>query len=377
MAFESRRGRLSAGEKIARLRLIRTETVGPTTFRALIARYGSGQDALQAVPELAERGGRKRRLKIPSKAQAERELAEIEAMGGQILFLDDGDYPPLLAAIEDAPPALIAKGALHLMERPTLAIVGARNASSIGRKQTERLARDIAQAGVVVISGLARGIDTAAHRGALEGGTIGVVAGGLDVRYPRENAELQDAIAEQGLLLTDEPLGTQPQARHFPKRNRIISGLALGVLVVEAAHKSGSLITARLAGEQGREVFAVPGSPLDPRAKGVNALIKSGANLVEEADDVLNVLSGLRPPMEEPPMGDYAISAMQSGPEVSQAVRERIRELLSPSPVAIDDLARDSEAPVSAVLTVLLELELAGTVERHPGGRVALTDAAS
>jgi len=293
MAFESQAGRLSTGERLARLRLIRTETVGPLSFRALIARFGTAKDAIEAVPDLAARGGRKRPLRVPSKAEAERELQAVEALGGNILFLDDVGYPPLLAAIEDAPPALIASGATHLLERPTLAIVGARNASLAGRRLTERLAREISEAGIVVVSGLARGIDTAAHKGALEGGTVAVVAGGLDVTYPRENADLQDAIAERGLLVTDEPLGTQPQARHFPKRNRIISGLSLGVLVVEAAHRSGSLITARLAGEQGREVFAVPGSPLDPRAKGANALLKSGAMLVEEAGDILDVITNV------------------------------------------------------------------------------------
>jgi len=377
MPLESRKGRLSRAEMIARLRLIRTETVGPTTFRALIARYGSAEQALEAVPMLARRGGRTRPLRIPSKADAEREREAVARFGGEILFVDDAGYPPLLAAIEDAPPALIVRGATHLMERPTLAIVGARNASSAGRRLTESLAREISGAGVVVVSGLARGIDTAAHRGALEGGTVAVVAGGLDVTYPRENAELQEAIAERGLLASDEPLGTQPQARHFPKRNRIISGLALGVMVVEAAHRSGSLITARLAGEQGREVFAVPGSPLDPRAKGANALLKAGATLVEEAGDVLEVLAKLRPPMEERPMDKFVVSAIGAEPDIGEKLRCTVRELLSPTPVQIDDLARDSGAPVGAVLTVLLELELAGLVERLPGGRVALADRAS
>jgi len=373
MAFESQAGTLSSGEKLARLRLIRTETVGPMSFRALIARFGSAEAALEAVPGLAERGGRKRPLRIPSKAEVEREMAAVEAFGGVMLIVGDSAYPPLLAAIEDAPPVLIACGAAHLLERPTLAIVGARNASSAGRRLTERLSREIAEAGVAVISGLARGIDTAAHKGALAAGTVAVVAGGLDVIYPRENADLQRAIGERGLLISDEPLGTQPQARHFPKRNRIISGLSLGVLVVEAAHRSGSLITARLAGEQGREVFAIPGSPLDPRAKGANALLKSGATLIEEAQDILDALAELRPPMEEPPMGDFAISAMTAGRETSEDVRRAVRELLSTTPVRIDELVRDCEAPVAEVLMSLLELEVAGAIERLPGGRVALS----
>lgn len=372
MAFESQAGILSTGEKLARLRLIRTETVGPMSFRALIARFGSAEAALEAVPDLAARGGRSRPVRIPSKAEADREMAAVEDFGGKLLFLGDAEYPPLLAAIEDAPPVLIARGAAHLLERQTLAIVGARNASSAGRRLTERLAREIADAGVTVISGLARGIDTAAHKGALEGGTVAVVAGGLDVIYPRENADLQRAISERGLLVSDEPLGTQPQARHFPKRNRIISGLSLGVLVVEAAHRSGSLITARLAGEQGREVFAIPGSPLDPRAKGANALLKSGATLVEEAGDILEALAELRPPMEEPPMGDFAISAMTTERETPEEVRRTVRELLSTTPVRIDEIARDCGAPVAEVLMSLLELELAGAIERLPGGRVAL-----
>ena len=373
MAFESQAGRLSRGEMLARLRLTRTETVGPMSFRALIARFGTAESALEAVPDLAARGGRRRPLRIPSTAEAEREMKAVQAFGGEILFLGDAAYPPLLAAIEDAPPVLIACGSMHLLERPTLAVVGARNASSAGRRLTERLAREIAAAGVTVVSGLARGIDTAAHKGALEGGTVAVVAGGLDITYPRENADLQRTIAERGLLLSDEPLGTQPQARHFPKRNRIISGISLGVLVVEAAHRSGSLITARLAGEQGREVFAIPGSPLDPRAKGANALLKSGATLVEEASDILEALAELRPPMEEPPMGDFAISAMSAGRETPEQVRRSVRELLSTTPVGIDELVRDCDAPVAEVLMSLLELELAGSIERLPGGRVALT----
>lgn len=364
---------LSAAEKIARLRLIRTETVGPTTFRALISRYGSASDAIEAVPDLARRGGRKKALKIPPKATAERELAALDRFGAEALFLGDPAYPRALAAIEDAPPVLLTQGALSLLERPLLAIVGARNASSVGRRMAAKLAGDLAAEGVVVVSGLARGIDAAAHQGALAGGTVAVVAGGLDIRYPRENAELQAAISEQGLLVSDEPLGVQPQARHFPKRNRIISGLSLGVVVVEAAQRSGSLITARLAGEQGREVFAVPGSPLDPRAGGANALLKSGAILVETAADVLDVLHGLRPPLEEPDKKSFLPSGAKSEKDVSDTLRFRVRGLLSFTPVQIDDLARDAHAPVGDVLTILLELELAGIAERLPGGRVVLT----
>ena len=366
-------GTLASAEKLARLRLIRTETVGPVAFRALLARYGSAEAALEAIPQLARRGGRTAPLRIPSKAAAERELAAVARFGAMPLFWGDGGYPRLLAATEDAPPVLFAKGALHLLDRPTLAIVGARNASSIGRQLAERLAREIAARGVVIVSGLARGIDAAAHKGALEGGTAAVVAGGLDIRYPRENAALQDAIAAQGLLLGEEPLGVQPQARHFPRRNRIISGLSLGVLVIEAAERSGSLITARLAGTQGREVMAVPGSPLDPRSRGANALIKSGAALIENAGDALDILAQLSLPLEEPHLPDYAAAATPPARDVSETVRARIRTLLSPTPTLVDDIVRDSGAPTGEVLTVLLELELAGVIERHPGGRVALS----
>ncbi|RMD88739.1 MAG: DNA-protecting protein DprA, partial [Alphaproteobacteria bacterium] len=364
---------LSTTEKVARLRLIRTETVGPIAFRALLARYGSAEAALEAIPQLARRGGRTAPLRIPSKAAAERELAALARFSAQPLFWGDAGYPRLLAATEDAPPVLLAKGALHLLERPTLALVGARNASSIGRQMAERLAREIAERGVVIVSGLARGIDAAAHRGALATGTIAVVAGGLDVNYPRENAALQEAIAEQGLLVGEEPLGVQPQARHFPKRNRIISGLALAVLVVEAAERSGSLITARLAAAQGREVMAVPGSPLDPRSRGANALIRSGAALIECAEDVIEILSQLSPPLEEPDLPDYRAAATPPRAEVPEGVRTRIRTLLSPTPTLIDDIVRDSGASTGDVLTVLLELELAGLIERHAGARVALS----
>ncbi|GER07663.1 hypothetical protein JCM17843_19730 [Kordiimonadales bacterium JCM 17843] len=226
-----------------------------------------------------------------------------------------------------------------------------------------------------MVSGLARGVDTAAHQGALMGGTIAVVAGGLDIYYPRENEELQKSISEQGLLVSDEPLGVQPQARHFPKRNRIISGLSLGILVVEAAQRSGSLITARLAGEQGREVFAIPGSPLDPRAKGANALIKSGATLVESSADILDALAGLQTPLAEPEGPAYGRQSLPVTEDISAQDRQTLRDLLSPTPTRIDDLARDAGLDIGIVLTALLELELAGTVERLPGSKVALCGA--
>lgn len=365
---------LSTHEKTARLRLIRTETVGPTTFRALIARFGSADEAIANIPDMARRGGRKKALHVPPKAQAERELSAIEAYGAQPLFLGDRIYPPLLSHIEDAPPVLIVKGAMHLLDRPTVGIVGARNASTIGRKQAHQIAAELAKAGVTVVSGLARGIDTAAHNGALAGGTVAVVAGGLDVFYPRENEPLQRAIAEQGLLVSDEPLGVSPQARHFPKRNRIISGLSLGVLVVEAAQRSGSLITARLANEQGRDVFAIPGSPLDPRAKGTNQLIKSGATLIESSKDILETLHSMQPPLAEPDSRAYSTLRTTPAQDISMDTRALLRSRLAYTPIRIDDLAYDTDLDIGVILTILLELELAGAVERLPGGKVCLID---
>lgn len=364
---------LSREEKLARMRLIRTDTVGPTTFRRLIARFGSAIAAIEAIPDLARAGGRKAPLKIPQPRQCLDELKRIADYGAKPLFLGDRAYPPLLAAIEDAPPVLITKGAPHLFERQTIGIVGARNASMVARQQAEKLGRELAEQGICVISGLARGIDTAAHQGALKGGTIAVVAGGIDIYYPRENEALQRAIAEQGLLVSDEPLGVQPQARHFPKRNRIISGLSLGVLVVEATQKSGSLITARLALEQGREVFAIPGSPLDPRCKGTNALIKSGAALIECTDDILDAMAQLRPPLGEPEGMDYGSKPMPQSDDIPQSARHELRGLLSVTPVRIDDLIRMTGYDAAMVLTILLELELAGLIERLPGSKVALT----
>ena len=249
-------------ERLAHLRLIRTPNIGPMTFSLLLQRYGSATAALRAVPELAKRGGRT--LKPASRAVAEAELAANEAAGARLLFKGSNDYPARLAQFDDAPPVLSMRGATHLLGRPAVAVVGARNASINAQRLAQSLAEELAQEGYVIVSGLARGIDAAAHNGGLAGGTIAVVAGGIDVTYPPENADLQDSIAESGLLLAEMPPGTQPTPRHFPIRNRIISGLATGVLVVEAAERSGSLITAREAAERGGEVMAVPGSPLDP-----------------------------------------------------------------------------------------------------------------
>jgi DNA processing protein len=364
----------ASAERFAMLRLIRSENVGPITVRQLLARFGTAEAALAALPDLARRGGRKRPIKIASRDDAERELAALAACGAEPLAITDKTYPRALAAIPDAPPVLAVLGHGHLLERRAVAVVGARNASANGRRLAERLATDLGQSGYLVFSGLARGIDAAAHRGALASGTAAVVAGGVDVVYPEENRALYDDIKESGLVLSEMPPGTEPQARHFPRRNRIISGLSLGVLVVEAAPRSGSLITARLGLEQNREIFAVPGSPLDPRARGCNHLIRQGATLVESAQDVLEVLeSMIKTPLEEPDTPEFEPGTPQLPPESElEAGREKVLELLGPSPVMVDEVIRQCQLSPAVVNLVLLELELAGRLERHPGNRVSL-----
>lgn len=352
-----------------RLRLIRTGGIGPITFRHLIARFGTAFAAIEALPDLARRGGG-RAPAPPSEAQIAREIAQVAALGARYILLGDPDYPPLLAETEDAPPALIVAGHPVLATRPVVAMVGARNASAAAIRFARSLAHDLSARGQVVVSGLARGIDTAAHVGALEGGTIAVIAGGIDVVYPPENDRLQRAIAERGLLIAEQPPGTEPRARHFPSRNRIIAGLAWGTVVVEAAPKSGSLITARLAGEAGREVMAVPGSPLDPRAQGCNLLIREGATLVQNADDVVELASPLLARVSAPAVPFRADSGI---PDVTDGDRRRLVELLGPVPVAVDEIVRLSGLPPAIVQTVLLELELAGRLDRHAAGRVSLS----
>lgn len=361
-----------AADRIARLRLIRSDNIGPVTYAQLIARFGSAEAALEAVPQLAARGGG-RAPRLADADLAERELEQVERLGARHLFLGQGLYPPLLAEIEGAPAALIVRGDLKLLDRPAVAMVGARNASAAGCRFARALAQKLGDAGLVVVSGLARGIDAAAHDGAIATGTIAVIAGGIDVAYPPENEERQRVIAERGLLVAEQPPGTEPRARHFPYRNRIIAGLAAGTVVVEAAPKSGSLITARLAAEQGREVMAVPGSPLDPRAQGCNQLIRDGATLVQCAEDVIEALGPIdgsvsyRP---APRLAEASPPAAPAGPDERSAVLT----LLSPSPVPVDELLRQSSVSLAALQTVLLELELAGRLERHAGGRVSLAE---
>ena len=352
---------------IARLRLIRSDNIGPVTYRQLLRRFGSATAALDALPDLARRGGGAS-LRIASEADAQRELDTVQARGGRLIFIGETPYPALLEASEAAPPVLSVTGDTGLLDRAMVAMVGARNASAAACRFARGLASDLADADLVVVSGLARGIDAAAHWGALDGGTIGVVAGGFDVAYPPENAELQAKIAAQGLVIAEMPVGTQPQARHFPRRNRIIAGLCAGTVVIEAAPKSGSLITARLAAEAGREVMAVPGSPLDPRAQGCNALIRDGATLVQSAADVLESLGTVGGQMAMP---DARYDPGPVAMEASDSERIAVERLLSPTPVAVDELVRQSGLASATVAGVLLDLELAGRLVRHAGGRVA------
>jgi DNA processing protein len=362
---------LSDTERRAWLRLARTQNVGPVTFAQLIGRFGSATAALKEVPHLARRGGASE-MRVPSDDDAKRELDALAKLGGRIIANCEPEFPPGLAALEAPPPLLSVLGHVSLLSREMVAIVGARNASALGRKFAERMAVDLGAANLVIASGLARGIDTAAHEGSLKSGTCAVMAGGIDVVYPPENTALYERIKAEGVIVSEMSVGQPPQARHFPRRNRIISGLARGVVIVEAAEGSGSLITANYALEQNREIFAVPGSPLDPRAKGTNRLIREGATLTESAEDVL---TALRPivgrDFREPDRGLRDAPAKPSNEEADR-VRETVIELLGPSPVDIDEVIRRSGASASAVLTILLELELAGRLARHAGNKVSI-----
>jgi DNA processing protein len=370
---------LSNAERRDWLRLSRSENVGPASFRLLMARFGSAGAALDALPDLSRRGGLNRSIRIYGRDAAERDLERADELGARFVARDEPDYPPLLRHIEQAPPLICLKGRTDLFAMPAVAVVGTRSASALGRKFARELSVALGKAGLLVVSGLARGIDTVAHDASLETGTVAVLAGGIDVVYPPENEALYHAIAERGVLATEMTPGTVPRAESFPRRNRLISGISLGVLVVEAALRSGSLITARLAGEQGREVFAVPGSPLDPRCAGTNKLLREGATLVTGASDVIDVMRDLDGRARRDSTG-FLESATnnhedeadaESGPEPD--LRARIIELLGSSSVEVDDLIRESQAPAQAVLTVLLELELAGRLERFPASRVGLT----
>lgn len=350
-----------------RLRLIRTANIGPVTYRQLVTRFGSASAAIDAIPALAARGGGRAPILADPRAIT-REMATVAKLGARYIFLDGPGYPRLLAEIENAPPALIVRGDIALLDRPAVAMVGARNASAAAIRFARQLAHELASQGITVVSGLARGIDTAAHIGAIRA-TVGVIASGIDVVFPPENADLQERIAQEGLLIAEQPPGTEPRARHFPYRNRIIAGLSLGTVVVEAVPKSGSLITARLAAEAGRDVMAVPGSPLDPRAQGCNLLIREGATLVQSAADIIEQVRPIDARMLNSPNDPY-----QSPPPIdaSDAERRALTGLLGPVPVSVDELIRQSSLAPAIVQTVLLELELAGRLERHAGGRVSL-----
>ena len=364
---------LREDERRAWLRLARTESIGPTTFAHLLARYPDAREALDAAPHLARRGGAAS-LRIPSEAEANAEIEALARIGGRLIAAIEPDFPAGLAALEPPPPLISVIGNVAVLKRDMVGVVGARNASALGIKFATRLAADLGSAGLVVVSGLARGIDHAAHTGSLETGTVAVVAGGVDVIYPPEHHALYNDIRARGAIVSEMPLGMAPLSRHFPRRNRLISGMARGVVVIEAAERSGSLITANYALEQGREIFAVPGSPLDPRAKGANRLIKDGAALTEGAEDVL---AALRPILgggfQDPPDGDSSGPniASQASEREADAVRGLVEEKLGPAPVDIDELIRQCGAPSAAILTVILELELAGRVQRHPGNRVS------
>jgi DNA processing protein len=364
-------GHLTEEQRLDWLRLIRSENVGPRTFRALINHYGGARAALKALPDLSRRGGAAAR--VYSREQAERELKAARSLDARFVALGEPDYPRRLQMIDDAPPLIAVRGNRDALVQPLVAIVGARNASAAGVKFAERLARELGEAGFGIASGLARGIDAGAHRASLKTGTVAVLAGGHDRIYPREHASLVNAIIADGAVVSEMPFGWEPRARDFPRRNRLISGLAVGVVVIEAARRSGSLITSRLALEQGREVFAVPGSPLDPRCEGTNGLIKQGATMVTEAEDVIVVLRPIldRPidlPVEEP---EHTLPA-RLGAEPEADERSRIVGLLGPTPVLLDDLVRLSGSSAAVVRTVLLELELAGRLEPHGGGLVSL-----
>ena len=362
---------LTETERIDRLRLIRSDNVGPRTFRSLVDHFGSARAALERLPDLARRGGAARSGRICSADEAKAELAASRKFGIAWLAPGEDGYPARLSTLDDAPPLLAVRGDTTTLMRPMIAIVGSRNASGAGLKFAGQLARELGEAGFIIISGLARGVDQAAHRTSVESGTIAVLAGGHDCIYPPEHGDLLTSILDHaGAAISEMPLGHEPRARDFPRRNRLISGAALGVVVVEAAYRSGSLITARMAAEQGREVFAVPGSPLDPRAAGTNDLIKQGATLVTEAADVINAVAPImeRPlviPAREPDSGPF-----ESDPQTHD--RDQITGLLGPVPIGLDDLVRMSGASPAIVRTVLLELELAGRLERHGGGLVSL-----
>ncbi|HEU0070172.1 MAG TPA: DNA-processing protein DprA [Alphaproteobacteria bacterium] len=373
---------LSDEERLDWLQLIRSENVGPVTFHALIAKFGTASRALEAVPDLARNA--KKPPRLAKRADCARERDQTYKYGARLIAACEPDYPEALAAIPDAPPVITIHGRIEALHDPCVGMVGARNASANGRRFASQLAAELGAAGLTIVSGLARGIDTAAHEGALKTGTVACIAGGIDHAYPPENATLMARIAaEGGCVVAEQPFGLKPTARHFPYRNRVISGLSRAVIVVEAALKSGSLITARLAAEQGRDVLAVPGSPLDPRSMGSNGLIRDGAALVASAADVLATLGPLDSPFEQKQIvsrlsriGDSSPLHVKAEPQQAldsaSASSDKILELLGFSPISVDELARQAHLSSAALSSALLELELAGRIERSPGGQISL-----
>jgi DNA processing protein len=383
--MDRRMGEIGDKERLAWLRLARSQGLGVITIRDLVAHFGSATSALEALPDLAARGGRSRPLRLASQSEAEHELATLDKLGARLIARSEPDYPEALAAIEDAPPVITIRGREDLLAAPKIALVGARNASANGRQIARTMAQGLAAAGFAVVSGMARGIDTAAHLGALEdkndqgGGTIAVVAGGIDVLYPPENAALFDRLGTEGLILAEAKPGVEPLARHFPRRNRIVSGLSRAVVIIEAAMKSGSLITARYALDQGRDVMAVPGSPLDPRCRGANRLIREGARLIEDSEQVIESLEGES--LEglggshlkfHENLRNYDQPAEFNELNDPEKLRDQVLALLGPSPVMVDELVRQCHCSAPVMGMVLLELDLAGRLERHPGNRVSL-----
>jgi DNA processing protein len=362
---------LSDAERLDWLRLARSEHIGPVTFFQLLERCGSAGAAIDAVPRLSARGGARSRARVAARETAEREIEATAAIGARLIARCEPDYPEMLAEIADPPPLITVRGDVRLLQRNTIAVVGARNASLNGRRLAAAFAGDLGGAGLAVASGMARGIDAAAHEAALSTGTVAVLAGGADVVYPRENGALYEKLIEQGAVVAEQPPGTAPTAGHFPPRNRLISGLSLGVLVVEATLKSGSLITARLAGEQGREVCAVPGSPLDPRSRGCNDLIRNGAVLAESAADVLAALAPAGRPLT-PGNQETILREIEPAPDDADIddARRWLLELLGPTAVTVDEIVRECQLSPASIQTALLELELAGRIERQSGNRI-------
>ena len=364
--------KLTKQEKLDWLRLYRSENVGAITFHRLLKVYGTVQRAIEAVPHLSQRGGRK--IKIFPKDIAEKELDRLEKYGAELICLCEDVFPPLLKNIDSAPPILTAKGDLSFLKKDAIALVGARNASINGKNFAGQIAKELGEAGYITVSGLARGVDTKVHEYSLNTGTIGVIANGIDVVYPHENSGLYKQVSENGALLTEYPFSSRPQARQFPARNRIISGIAKGVVVIEAGRKSGSLITARYALEQGRDVFAVPGSPLDTRNHGSNKLIQDGACLIQKTEDILREINSTSFKLEENKNSPLKSpnSFRPCDEVILEEARKEIVQLLGVTPTSVDEIVRETSFPINVILTILIELELVGRIEHFSGNKIAL-----